>query len=120
VTLTGLLTRGTYRVRGYRPLVTDAATASEAASWDVPLAVNGPSDESDLTPLPRRAFENIAGPANLSLVSAGREVDLAGASASGQHSCWWLVLGVLVLLLVEMSVLVWPTLHQQSIPTAGT
>jgi Aerotolerance regulator N-terminal/von Willebrand factor type A domain len=120
VALAGLLTRGTYRVRGYRPLVTDLATASETASWDVPLAVNGPSEESDLTPLAWRAFEELAGPANMSLVAAGGEIDLTGSGASGQHSWWWLVLVVLAVLLVEMLVVVWPALRSPIVPLAGT
>jgi aerotolerance regulator-like protein/VWA domain-containing protein len=110
VTLTGLLQRGVYRVSGFRPaLSSDQGLAAQARAWDVPLVVGGSSEESDLTPLARSQFDDVANQANVCWVGAGEEISLAGAAIRGQNSWWWLVLAVLLLLLVEMSVLVWPT-----------
>jgi len=114
VTLTALLARGVYRVRGIRPSLAPAsAPAADKPVWDVPLVVSGPAEESDLTALTREQFDEVAVRANLRWVGAGDEISLAGVAIRGQTSWWWLVLFVLTLLLVEMSVLAWPTLQPE-------
>ncbi|HMC10104.1 MAG TPA: VWA domain-containing protein, partial [Pirellulaceae bacterium] len=108
VMLSGLLTRGIYRLRGVRPAASpDRAT--EKHVWDLSLAVNGDPDESDLTPLARSQFDQLAPAANLSWVAPGEELNLAGDATGGQNSWWWLALTVFLLLLAEMLVLGWQT-----------
>jgi hypothetical protein len=116
VTVTGLFTRGVYRVAGFRPaLSTDAPLASDKPVWEVPLVVSGPGDESDLTPLARDEFESDAASANLRWIGPAEEISLAGTAIRGQTSWWWLALLVLILLLVEMTVLAWPSFQPQDV-----
>jgi Aerotolerance regulator N-terminal/von Willebrand factor type A domain len=117
VTIGGLLQRGVYRVTGYRPTPAPDAAAAPKRVWETPLVVGGSSDESDLTPLSQRQFAAMAQGAELRWVSAGEEISLAGVAVRGQSSWWWLVLAVLILLLAEMSVLVWPTFQPAESPT---
>lgn len=115
VTISSLLQRGVYRLRGYRPSPAPAQRA--APVWDVPLVVNGDAAESDLTKLTALQFAQIAGASQEQFrwVAPGAEISLAGASIRGQTSWWWLACIVLVLLLVEMSVLAWPTLEPKNL-----
>jgi hypothetical protein len=107
VILTGLVERGVYRVAGFRPSTTiDRAT--ETSAWDVSLVVNGSSEESDLSPLTRSDLEELSPGENVHWVAPGDEITLAGTTMHGQSPWWWLVLTVLVLLLAEMAILVWP------------
>lgn len=120
VIVTGLLERGVYRISGLRTALAPEPAAAPAKVWDVPLAVGGSSDESDLTPLARAQFEEIAASGSLSWVAPGEAISLAGTAFRGQRSWWWLALAALLLLLVEMSVLVWPSLPRQTSSPAGT
>ncbi len=107
VTLTGLLNRGVYFIRGRRlsPL-TQAAV--EKPAWETPLAVNGLSEESDLTAIDRAEFDRLTAGAGVRLVAAEEAINLSGAATSWQNSWWWLMLGVLTLLIAEMLVLIKP------------
>lgn len=110
VTLTGLLLRGVYRVTGTRQSFSvDVPQENGPPVWEVPLVVNGPAEESDLTPLRREQFDEVAAGGNLRWVGRGEAISLAGTAVSGRTSWWWLALSVLLLLLLEMSVLAWPT-----------
>jgi hypothetical protein len=120
VTVSGLLTRGVYRVAGYRPsLSADSTLASDKPVWEVPLVVGGSGDESDLTPLTRDEFDADAASANLRWIGPAEEISLAGTAIRGQTMWWWLTLLVLVLLLVEMSVLAWPSFRPQEVAAAA-
>lgn len=115
VQVTNLYQRGIYRVTGYRPSLSEQAPlVADKPVWDLPLVVSGDAAESDLTPLTRSQFEDAATAADFRWVGAGEEISLAGTAISGQNTWWWLVLVVLALLLVEMTVLAWPTFQ----PTA--
>jgi hypothetical protein len=107
VALTGLLNRGIYQVRGRR-VSSPADSVAEKPAWEIPLAVNGTSEESDLTTITRSDFDQLARVADIRLVSAGETINLAGAATSGQNSWWWLMMGVLILLVTEMLVLIKP------------
>ena len=122
VTVTGLFNRGIYRVVGYRTEMAGAASADSEAStagigagekpvWEVPLVVGGDEAESALAPLHRDQFDEIAATANLRWIGPGEDISLAGVAIRGQTSWWWLVLLVLALLLLEMTVLAWPSLR---------
>jgi len=118
VTLTALLQRGVYRVRGARPSLSPGSPAPvDKPVWDVSLVISGPPEESDLTPLRREQYDELAVGANLRWVGAADEISLAGVAVRGQTSWWWLVLTVLLLLLLEMSVLAWPTWQPPPVPT---
>ena len=107
VTLTGLLARGIYRVSGYRPTISNGAAAStDGRVWELPLVIGGSSEESDLTPLSKSQLDELAA-TGVHWIQPGEQISLAGAVIRGQNSWWWLALVVLVLLLAEMSVLVW-------------
>jgi hypothetical protein len=114
VTVTGMLTRGVYRVAGYRQVLSaESALESDKPVWEVPLVVSGPGDESDLTPLGREQFDADAASANLRWIGPAEEISLAGTAIRGQTMWWWLALLVLLLLLVEMTVLAWPSFRPQ-------
>jgi hypothetical protein len=106
VALTGLLNRGIYQVRGRRLSSSDAAT--EKPVWETPIAVNGLSEESDLTAIASYEFNQITAGADIRLVAAGEAINLAGAATGWHNSWWWLMLGVLALLVAEMLVLIKP------------
>jgi hypothetical protein len=116
VTIGGLLDRGVYRVAGYRTAMSAdpaIAAAAEKPVWEVPLAVGGDPLESDLTPLAREQFDEIAANAHLRWVGPGEDISLAGVAIRGQSSWWWLIVLTLVVLLVEMALLAWPAVRPQ-------
>jgi hypothetical protein len=114
VTVTHLLARGIYRVVATRAASSaDPELSSDAPVWEVPLVVAGDAAESDLSPLLRDEFEDLAANANLRWIGPAEDISLAGVAIRGQSTWWWLALLVLVLLLVEMTVLAWPTFRPQ-------
>jgi hypothetical protein len=92
------LARGLYRVTALRG---NGGAARETA-WELPLAVNGDADESELQPLSRDQFDARVGNASVRWVGPDEEISLAGTQVSGQNSWWWLILAVLGLLLLEL------------------
>jgi hypothetical protein len=111
VVVNGLLARGVYSVTGRR-LAGSAQGSQEPAVWEVPLAVNGEAEESDLTPLARNKFDEQTKGTSLRWVAAGEEIELAGAVVNGQGTWWWVVLVVVVLLVAEMVVVGMPGVAQ--------
>jgi hypothetical protein len=114
VTVTGLYQRGIYRVAGYRPALSpDSALENDKPAWEVPLVVSGDSEESDLSPLTRTDFEEVASTADLRWIGPSEEISLAGTAIYGQNGWWWLILSVLLILMIEMAVLAWPAFRPQ-------
>jgi hypothetical protein len=112
VTVPNLLARGVYRVAAFRTVTSaDPEIAADKPVWEVPLVVAGDASESDLAPLARDDFDELVANANLRWIGPAEDISLAGVAIRGQSSWWWLALVVLVLLLVEMTVLAWPTLR---------
>ena len=95
------LARGLYRVTALRANGNGEAAARETA-WELPVAVNGDAEESELQPLSREQFDARVGNAAVRWVGPEDEISLAGTQVSGQDSWWWLILAVLGLLLVEL------------------
>jgi hypothetical protein len=95
------LARGLYRVTALRANGHGDAAARETA-WELPVAVNGDAEESELQPLSREQFDARVGNAAVRWVGPEDEISLAGTQVSGQDSWWWLILAVLGLLLVEL------------------
>lgn len=106
-----LTARGTYSVAAYRP---DSAAIEEegidAKLWEVPLAVNGPAEESELVPIDEEELARRMGEANYRWIGRNAQISLEGAAVTGQNMWWWLILAVLVLLLIELLILAWPAL----------
>jgi len=96
VALGGLTERGIYRVQAARG---GAATGEDSRLWEIPVAVNGPAEESQLAPARQteagqRSFVDVTAEASSSSPLQFQGVDL-----------WkWLVVLVLVLLLAELLV----------------
>ncbi len=119
VTVSHLYKRGVYRVRGM--LADEAASNNDQTRplWEVPLVVNGDPAESELDPLPRERFDELAAGTNLHWVSAGETISLAGNALFGTETWWWLIVVVLGMLILEMSILAWPTYRDsQAAPPA--
>jgi len=106
VTVRNVLHRGGYRIVGLGNQ--DPAHAGrETKLWEVPLAVNGPADESRLVG-PRRA-----GPPGTNVLAT--QQNLEGATlggVAGQDTWRWLMATVLGCLLVELLVLALPHLKK--------
>jgi hypothetical protein len=117
LTLLGLYQRGVYRVEGFRrdPGVEGPQATEEKPVWEVPIVVNGEASESELQPLSREKFEELAAGTSLRWVEPGEDISLAGAAIRGQTSWWYLALAVLILLLAEMLVLAWPAFRPAAV-----
>lgn len=102
VTIDNPLTRGVYRLTAI-PAEASTETLS-TPRWDLPLAVAGPAEESELTPLTRERFEERASDA-FEWVGPGEEISLAGVQLHGQNWWRWLIVGALAMLLLEMAIL---------------
>lgn len=114
VTISGLYQRGVYRVAAYRsqPVSLDSSAAADKPLWEVPLAVGGEGDESNLAPLSAAKVDELSQSADLRFVAQGDEISLAGATIRGQNFWWWLALAaVLGCLIAEMAILAWPNLR---------
>lgn len=116
VVLSGLLRRGVYWIRGTRQSASTVA-ASQKPAWELPLVVRGEGEESDLTALTGRDLEKLAGNAEFRWVAPRDEINLAGAVTHGQNSWWWLALGVLMLLVIEMFVVTVPPIFSTPSPS---
>jgi hypothetical protein len=104
IAIRNVTTRGNYRVTAHRA-ESAANEGSDAKLWEVPLSVNGPEQESDLTSLDEKGLEDRLGEANYRWVPAGSTISLEGAHVRG-HDLWrWLMLAVLACLLAELFVL---------------
>jgi hypothetical protein len=111
VTISGLYQRGVYRVAAHRsqPVSLDSSQGADKPLWEVPLAVGGDAEESNLAPLAPQKVDELSQTANLRFVAQGDEISLAGATIRGQNFWWWLALAaVLVCLITEMAILAWP------------
>jgi hypothetical protein len=104
VTIDNPLARGVYQLTA---IPAEASAGDEAAGprWQMPLAVAGPADESELMPLTREQFDEKAGQ-SFEWVAPGEEVSLAGIQLHGQNWWRWLVVGAIAMLLLEMAILV--------------
>ena len=114
VTVSGLYQRGVYRVAAYRsqPVSLDSSAAADKPLWEVPLAIGGDAEESNLAPLAPAKVDELSQTANLRFVAQGDEISLAGATIRGQNFWWWLALAaVLVCLVAEMAILALPNLR---------
>ena len=89
---------------------------SQPIAWELPLVVSGDSEESDLTVVARREFDERTAGADVHWVESGEDITLAGAITRGQNSWWWLIAGILGLLMIEMLVVATPSLGRSKQP----
>jgi hypothetical protein len=99
------LARGLYRLTAI-PAEPSAETEGAASPprWEMPLAVAGPSQESELTRISRQPFQQQAGDA-FEWVGPNEDISLAGVQLHGQNWWRWLVIAALAMLLLEMTIL---------------
>ncbi|MGC1276529.1 MAG: BatA domain-containing protein [Planctomycetaceae bacterium] len=88
---------------GSYAVTTQRESEAGAPLESIALAVNGPVEESDLTPLESNRFTRLVGDADVRRVGPADELELSGGPARG--NLWkWLVGAVLACLLAEMAV----------------
>jgi hypothetical protein len=105
--------RGHYQVTA----VATSAGGRESQLWEVPLAVNGPAEESDLRG-PGAASKPGAAE---NLWVADRSENAQEASTAGQNLWKWLMLAALVCLLLELAILAAPMLGKnRSLESSAT
>ena len=117
VTLRSLGQRGIYRVTAHRA-ESAAQEGQDTRLWEKPLAVNGPIEESELQTLDEAALKNRLGQANYRWISSTDAISLEGAVVRGQFIWRWFIILMLIMLLVELSILAWPTLKARRAATA--
>jgi hypothetical protein len=104
VTIDNPLARGLYRLTAVPAEPSAAETASPAARWEMPLAVAGPPEESELGRISREQFEQYAGD-SFEWVGPNEEISLAGIQLHGQNWWRWLIVAALAMSLLEMAIL---------------
>jgi hypothetical protein len=109
ITLRGLVERGVYKVTASTldesPAVSGASTSDSAddrVAWSFPLAVNGPSEESQLEPAERSKVDQLVDAGVVRWVDQGQTLANDGRASQGPMWWWWLAAMVLALLLFEM------------------
>jgi len=109
VTISNLASRGIYRLTAHE---TNNAGSSGPAfkMWEIPLAVNGPADESELDTLDEAGLAERMGQAEYQWVGGGQLVGLPTGASQGRDLWKWMMLAVLAGLLVELLILAWPAL----------
>ncbi|MEK6237950.1 MAG: BatA domain-containing protein [Planctomycetales bacterium] len=105
----GLLVRPV-NVRGHywvsaSPLESEDAEIPQSTLWRLPIAVNSPEQESNLSPLDELGVRDRLGEVTYRWISPGEPISLEGSAVSGQNFWKWLMSGLLLLLLVELAVL---------------
>jgi hypothetical protein len=88
-----------------------AGTAPESKLWETPLAINGPSEESDLTPISDGEILERAGAVPLALRQAEETLSVTGAAVLREDYWRWLIAAVLAGLLIEGVLLAWPVVR---------
>lgn len=102
-----LTRRGHYRITAHATGEMPQA-ALGARLWDIPLAVNGPADESQLDVLDRDGLAERMGQSPYRWVDRQETISLAGSPIHGRDLWKWLMLSVLLGLVVELAILARP------------
>ena len=107
VTVRNVMQAGHYVVSAVQAEESDAE-GREAKLWEIPLAVNGPPDESQLQSVTAADLAKRMGGANYRWLERDESISLAGAQIRGQNLWKILMALVLVGLLAEIFILAWP------------
>lgn len=106
--------RGLYRVTADRTQDSARGTPQnglETKLWEVPLAVNGLAEESQLLSNEELALRQDRGQAKPIETTQATAIGLQRTSLSGEDLWKWVMLAVLACLLLELIILAWPTLR---------
>jgi len=87
------------------------AAGPESKLWQTPLAVNGPPEESDLTPISDREILERAGSVPLALHQTQETISMTGGDVLREDYWRWLIGAVLAGLGMEAFLLAWPVLR---------
>jgi hypothetical protein len=115
VSIGNLAQRGTWRLVA-RTANDGSASGGEAKVLDVPLAVGGPAEESELRFLDERGLRERLPEAEYRWIGPGDSIRIAAGTVAGLDLWKWLMSAVLVGLLVESSILAWPLLRREQSP----
>lgn len=118
VSIRNAFTGGVYRLMTYR-IDPENPTAEGEKVRDVPLSVNGPGDESELSMAGAEEIKDRLGEeGNYRWIEEGEDISLEGAQIRGRDTWKLFVLIALVCLLAEMLVLAWPGISRKAAKTA--
>jgi hypothetical protein len=113
VAVDNLTARGIYTVTAVKGDVSAEHEAAPAKLWEVNLAVNGPSRESEPAVIDAIGLKDIMGDANYRWIGPGERISLEGAQVRFQDLWKWLIFLVLAGLLLEMFILARPVLAKE-------
>ena len=113
VTVRNATSRGIYKVTARKPDQSAEHEGLETKIWEVPLAVNGPSNESQLAVLDQAGLKTRMGDASYRWIGRGETISLEGSQVRGQDLWKWLIGLVIVCLLAELLVLARPVLARE-------
>jgi hypothetical protein len=118
VTLRDACRRGVYVITAAdRPAAGGDRSGATEERWRIPVAVNGPAEESRPTLLDAASFTAaVGGDPRFRWVGPAEPIGLAAAKVSGQQSWWWLLLAALACLLIETAILAWPYRERAAAP----
>jgi hypothetical protein len=111
VTIRNPLRSGPYTLT-VRQSAAENATGPGETLDVIPLAVNGPADESDLVALQADGLRQRLGDSNYKWIERNESISLEGAAIRGRDSWRLLITLALICLLIEMIVLAWPVLNR--------
>lgn len=109
-------TRGIYKIVSSK---SDAGTKPEASSsrlWEIPVAVNGPAEESEPALLDEQGLKGRLGNAPFRWLGPGDSIRIEGAQVQGQNMWKILIVLVMVCLLAELAIVAWPLLARERAP----
>jgi hypothetical protein len=118
--LRNVVERGVYRVVARQAEADASGQAVERVVAEMPLAVNGPELESQLTPVEQAAAMTGVDAARVRWLARDESIRVEGATVSGRNLWKWLMAFVLGGLILELAILRWmrPT-AKLSLSTAG-
>lgn len=108
--------RGIYKVAAQRADASAAAEITGERLFEIPFAINGPSQESEPALLDENGLKERMGGAHFRWVARDQPIRLESVQVSGQNLWKWLIASVFLCLLAEMLVVVWPMLAREHAP----
>lgn len=115
VTIRNMTRAGTYLISASRA-VESTSVGSQMSEpeklWDVPLALNGPERESELSSIDPAELKKRLGAANYRWIERDEPISLEGAQISFQGLWKWLMWFVLLALLLELVIVAWPQIKK--------